>query len=419
MRALARAAGRRPTAARACASAPETPPPPRADAGADLRVTVADVAGGRRPRLDAFLAARLPDASRARLAAAVKAGGVSVNGTAAGRAAATVKPGDRVVVAPLPPPPPLRAAPEALPLDIVYEDDHVIVVNKEAGVVVHPAPGARGGTLVAALLHHVGVRDGDAVDLLTVADDDEEEEEEGGVVDGDAPAFPTPAPLLAAAGVRPGIVHRLDKGTSGLLVVAKTAAAHAGLASQFRARTVRRVYWALHAGVMPDAAGTIETNVARHSKDRTKMEATPYLSTRGRAAVSHHKTLETLAAGGASLVEWRLATGRTHQIRVHARHAGRPIVGDAAYGGAGPAAVSALAATADGAGRRRSGGAVPRAAVAAAEKVVASVGRPALHARLLGFTHPATGDELTFDRGPPPDFEAALATLRAWGDGGA
>jgi tRNA pseudouridine synthase 2 len=386
-------------------------------------VTVADVAGGRRPRLDAFLAARLPDASRARLAAAVKAGGVSVNGAAAGRASAPLKPGDRVVVAPLPPPPPLRATPEALPLDIVYEDEHLIVVNKEAGVVVHPAPGARGGTLVAALLHHVGAtgyEDDAGVDVVDPAAWDEEGEDgEGESGDAATPSpspFPTPAPLLTPAGVRPGIVHRLDKGTSGLLVVAKTAAAHAGLAEQFRARTVRRVYWALHAGAPRAAAGTIETNIARHAKDRTRMEATPHLSTRGRVAVSRHATLEILAAGGASLVEWRLATGRTHQIRVHARHAGVPILGDGAYGGTGAAAAHALASTADGAARRSSGGAVPRAAVAAAERLVASVGRPALHARLLGFAHPATGEELTFDRGPPPDFEAALAALRAWGD---
>ena len=344
---LSRAAARAVRPVRRAATATTAPEPPPTD----LRVTVADVeASAGRARLDAFLASRLPSESRARLAAAVKAGAVAVNGRGVDRAAAKVKAGDVVTVGELPPPVPLHASPEAIPLDIVYEDDALIVVNKAAGMVVHPAPGARGGTLVGALLHHVGV-DGDA--LLTGGGGEEEEDEaEGG---GDASrggeeegapssSYPVPAPLLAPSGVRPGVVHRLDRGTSGLLVVAKTAAAHAGLGAQFRARSVRRVYAALLSGVPSPPAGTVETNIERDPRDRTRMAAAAAGSGKGRLAVSGYRTVAPLAGGAASLVEWRLATGRTHQIRVHAAHVGHPILGDAVYRGTSAGGVARLAA---------------------------------------------------------------------------
>ena len=308
--------------------------------------------------------------------------------------------------------------PEAADLDILYEDDALIVVNKAAGVVVHPAPGARGGTLVNALLHHVGVAAAAEMAGAQVAeielaspaplpDDDDE----------DAASFPTPAPLLTPSGVRPGIVHRLDRGTSGLLVVAKTAAAHASLGAQFRARQVTRVYEAILSGTPTPPSATVETNIERDPRDRTRMAAAPYGCGRGRQASSSFSVVEIFAGGAATRTEWRLATGRTHQIRVHAAHVGHPILGDAAYRGTSAGVVARLGkARAGAAVRAASGGAIPKAATAAAARLVESIGRPALHARVLGFVHPVTGKEVVFEAAPPEDFGGLVAALRAWGE---
>jgi 23S rRNA pseudouridine1911/1915/1917 synthase len=494
------------------AGPPPPPPRPRAasttavDAGAltpgafdpavggTLRVGLADAAPAAageaaaaaptttklpRLRLDAFLAARCPSVSRARLAAAIRAGAVSVNGSPASRPGAPLKVGDTLIVAPLPPPPPLAAAPEELPsLVIVHEDDALIVVNKAPGVVVHPAPGARTGTLVGGLLHHVqkeaqraqqeqesasGGGDGgragasplpalDAGADLSgseLDEDEEEDEDDDDDGDGDKPrGFARPISLLDAAAavtpstssssstpaaLRPGIVHRLDRGTSGLLVVAKTASAHEALARDFAARAVRRVYVSLTLGVPDPPGGTVRTNVGRDPADRTRMAALPFGGNKGRPAVSDYRVVEVLAGGAAAVVEWRLRTGRTHQIRVHARHIGHPLVGDATYGGGGSGAVGSLAARAvgrTGAGRR-GGGAALAAARAQAASALAALGgggegggddsagtggvRPALHARSLGFTHPTSGEALDFEVGPPPDFEAAADALRGLG----
>lgn len=412
-------------------------------------------------------------ASRARVAAAVRSGLVSVNGTVKLRPSEPLRVGDAVSLATggLPLPPQLNAVPEPQPgngapplFEVAFEDDQVIVVSKAAGVVVHPGARHQSGTLVNVLLYHCGVRE-------AVSNGDGEEQQEqhkqqfGGEVeddeddeDGDldsedrqegAPSSPssssstskhyrTPPSLLTGSGTRPGIVHRLDKGTTGLLVVAKTPEAHASLAAQFRDRTVRRRYVSLCVGVPKVPRGVIETNIDRGMKERTRMEAFPLGGRRGRPAVSEFRVAEVLAGGGASVVEWRLRTGRTHQIRVHARHMGCPLLGDEAYGGGNGsgAAAAALAASAKGGGgggsgesaaatrsgkvavaaqRRAAGGALPRASRNAAAELVSTIKRPALHARSLGFTHPTTGEEVDFEVEIPSDLVEAIERLREWG----
>ncbi|GAB4822268.1 hypothetical protein N2152v2_009314 [Parachlorella kessleri] len=408
-------------------------------------------------RLDAYLANKLPQASRARLQASIREGLVTVNGRPQPKAAYAVRPGD-VVGCSIVSPPPLEASPEELPLDIVYEDEHLIVVNKAADMVMHPSPGHYTGTLVNALLHHCGLpamrlRSGQAAPLslggsaglgnvqeesqphnssstcgngeaALLLDDTEDDYGSGeGVSDDDADgslllSF-VPAAAAAAAGgapsssqapalatIRPGIVHRLDKGTTGLLVVAKDDATHLGLAAQFKERSVQRAYWAITVGIPSPSEGRVATNVGRDLRDRKKMAAFAYGSARGRTAASNYSVLQLLAAGGAALVQWRLETGRTHQIRVHSRHLGHPLLGDEVYGGGAAAAAAAIAARSNGSGAGDSA----RRAVAA-QQVAAALGRPALHAKTLGFTHPVTRQRLLFDSEVPPDFQCALEAL--------
>jgi len=294
-------------------------------------------------RLDAWLAAALEGLSRSRIKALIRARAVTV--AAGEEAGATVsdpdyrvKPGQSFVVA-VPPPAPAAPAGQAIPLDIVFEDDALIVVDKPAGLVVHPAPGNPDRTLVNALIAHCGDT------------------------------------LRGIGGARrPGIVHRLDKDTSGLMVAAKTEAAHAALTAQFAARTVERAYSAVVWGVPVPAAGEIEGNIGRSPRDRKKMAV---LRTGGRPALTRYRVVHALGQGRAALLECRLATGRTHQIRVHLASRGHPVVGDPVYGG------------------RRA----------------APIARQALHARTLGFDHPSTGERLRFERDIPPDMRALLDLL--------
>ena len=434
-------------------------------ASSDLPPTSASAA----LRLDAYLAGRFEAASgplrasRSKVQAAIRGGCVKVNGRGATKPSLSVRPGDCVECL-LPAPVPLLASPEDIPLVIAYEDEHLLVVDKPAGLVVHPAPGWPGGTLVNALLHHLGLPAAEAGpagggaglipvppdtgrgssgdsddygDLLDGLDGEEEDLEEGGhhpLQSQLALLRPGPAPPI-----RPGLVHRLDRGTSGLLVVAKTAAVHAHLAGQFKGRTVRRVYLSIVHGEGPAPGGLlggdrdgpdsefkaglgrgngpqaqaqaqarrgrVEANVGRDPRDRQKMAVVG--PGRGRPAASRWAVLGRLAGGAASLVEWRLETGRTHQIRVHARHLGCPLLGDAAYGpGAGPAGAAALAAG--------SGGRLSREG---AEELLGGLvlpdgaARPALHAATLGFQHPATGEELDFEAALPADFAGLLRGL--------
>ncbi len=327
------------------------------ETGATAHVVTAEAADAGL-RADRFLAARLPGLSRTRLQRLVAEGRVSVGGRVVGDAAERVNAGDAWTVH-VPAPEPAAPVPEAMALDIAYEDAHLIVVDKPAGLVVHPAPGNWSGTLVNGLLAHCG-------DTLSGI---------GGVK-------------------RPGIVHRLDKDTSGLLVVAKTDAAHAGLAAQFadhgRTGPLDRAYLAFVWGI-PDQRGTVDAPIDRHPAHRQKMT----VRQSGREAITHWERLETfMGADGqplASLVECQLETGRTHQIRVHLAHVGHPLLGDEAYGQ----------------GFRTKASRLPEAARA----VLGELGRQALHAARLGFAHPVTGETLTFESPLPVELEKLRRAL--------
>jgi 23S rRNA pseudouridine1911/1915/1917 synthase len=313
---------------------------------------------GGAERLDAFLAGIAgPGLSRTAVQRLIREGRVRVDGAPA-RPAQRLRGGARVTWE-LPPPADPRPRPEAIPLDVVFEDEHLIVVNKPRGLVVHPAPGNPAGTLVNALLAHAGRLAG-----------------VGGVA-------------------RPGIVHRLDKDTTGLMVAAKTDAAALGLARQIADRRVVRVYWALCHGQPPDRF-TVDAPVGRDARQRQRMAVRVH---GGRQAVTHFRVLERFPAGptgsrdapgdrpehgGYALLEARLETGRTHQVRVHLAYAGHPVAGDRVYGG-------------------RAGELGLRG--------------QALHAVRLAFVHPVTGEVLSFEAPPPEDFRNAVARLRGPGGG--
>jgi 23S rRNA pseudouridine1911/1915/1917 synthase len=315
-------------------------------------------------RLDRFLADRLEGVSRSRIQALIKAGQVSGAGRTLVDAGDKVKPGETIEILV---PPPEAAAPlaEDIPLVVVFEDAHLIVIDKPAGLVVHPAAGHATGTLVNALLAHCGES------------------------------------LSGVGGVRrPGIVHRLDKDTSGLLVAAKSDAAHQGLSAQFAAHGVdgllTRRYLALAWGGPPHSSGRIDAALARSSSNRTKIAVVP--GGTGRHAVTHYEVQQRfLDATGkplASLLACVLETGRTHQIRVHLAHIGHPLLGDPTYGAHFAASARRLSEEARGS--------------------LEALGRQALHAAHLGFVHPVTRKKLAFDSPLPADL-ARLSNLLAAG----
>ena len=287
-----------------------------------------------RLRLDQFLARELPKFSRSRLQQLIRKEFVTLNGATA-RPRDLVRTGDRVELNE-PPTEKIDNQPEAIPLDVLYEDDDLIVINKPAGLVVHPGAGHREHTLVNALLHHF--------------------------------------PKLSGIGgkERPGIVHRLDKDTSGCLVVAKTDEAHRGLSAQFEARTVEKIYFALVAGKLRKSAGAIEEKIGRHPVHRQRMSVA---SKRGRAAKTEYRVVSS--SDEMSLVECKLHSGRTHQVRVHLHHLGHPVLGDKVYGAHAKASP-----------------------------------RQMLHAWKLGFQHPRTGEWKNFEAALPNDFEEAVTSLR-------
>jgi len=317
-------------------------------------------------RLDSFLAAKAGEISRTRAKSLIEEGAVTVDGKPEASPRAQVKPGSVYAVA-LPAPVAALPQAEAIPLDIVFEDAHLIVLNKPAGMAVHPAPGSEDGTLVNALLHHCKGQ------------------------------------LSGIGGVeRPGIVHRIDKLTSGLLVTAKTEAAHTGLAALFEHHDIERVYVAVTRGAPRPLSGTVDAAIARSQTDRKKMSVhrNPD-SPSARRAVTHYKAAETFGVRdkhtrgpAAALIECQLETGRTHQIRVHMAHIGAPILGDPVYGRPG--------LTALGAGEGH----------AAALAAVKAMDRQALHAAVLGFVHPVTGKTHHFEAPLPDDMAALIAALR-------
>ncbi len=300
-------------------------------------------------RLDRWLAARLPELSRTRLQALVEAGRVRVAGQPR-KAAYRLRAGERVSLE-LPAPVPEPLAPEKIPLPIVYEDEHLLVADKPRGMVIHPGAGHSSGTLAAAVLAH--------------------------------------APSVAGVGGpgRPGIVHRLDKGTSGLLVVAKRVQAYEALVKQFAARSVSRRYLALVHGAVKEPRGIIEAPIGRHPRNRIRMAVTP--AAQGKTAITHFAVLERFA--NFTYLETRLGTGRTHQIRVHLAFLGHPVVGDETY-------------------RRRS---TPRIQDPGLAALVADLEGVALHAATLGFVHPATGERLEFTSPLPERIARLLSYLRS------
>jgi 23S rRNA pseudouridine1911/1915/1917 synthase len=299
-------------------------------------------------RLDKALA-EATGLSRARVQGLIEEGRVDVAGKTATSASMKVAEGTpfRIIIAAAMP---AEAQPEDIPLTIAYEDAHLIVVDKPAGMVVHPAVGNITGTLVNALLHHCR---GQLSGINGIA--------------------------------RPGIVHRIDKDTSGLIVVAKTDAAHEGLAVQFAAHTVHRRYLAVCAGHPSPATGTVNARIGRSDADRKKMTVLPNNSSRGKSAITHYTVLERL--DHAALIECRLETGRTHQVRVHCASIGHPLLGDPAYGR------------------------TPKQLRPLLERI--GFARQALHAAELGFAHPATGEIVQFQSDLPQDMAELIDQLRA------
>lgn len=315
-----------------------------AEAGAGAPAVVSTVAGEDGMRLDRLLAARFPETSRSRLKRLIEVGCVSQDGAVTRDPSRRVRPGQNFVVL-FPDPEDATPAAQPLALDIRFEDAHLIVIDKPAGLVVHPAPGNPDGTLVNGLIAHCG---------------------EG---------------LPGIGGVRrPGIVHRLDKDTSGLMVVAKSEAAHQALSRDFAARRIDRAYAAFVWGVPYPTAGEIAGNIGRSPANRKKMAVVAAPS--GRPALTRYR-VERVFKNAAALVECRLATGRTHQIRVHLAHLGHALIGDPVYGG-------------------RPGRAFARSGEAGA--LIAAFPRQALHARRLGFTHPVEGGFMVFDSPLPSDL---------------
>lgn len=286
-------------------------------------------------RLDRYLALELPDFSRSRLQALIDQGFVRLNGEPP-RRSDRLRADDQISIQ-IPATDKIEAGAEAIPLDLLFEDEHLLVINKAAGMVVHPGAGNQKHTLVNALLHH----------------------------------------CTALSGIggkeRPGIVHRLDKETSGCLIVAKTDAAHRYLSKQFADRTVQKIYLALVSGKLRKPSGTIDAPIARHPIHRQRMSISR--TNRGRSALTEYRVLR--ASRELSLVECVLHSGRTHQIRVHLHHLGHPVLGDKLY----------------------------------ASKIARSYPRQMLHAWKLGFTHPLSRELLSFEAKLPADFEETMAEL--------
>lgn len=311
------------------------------------KIVVSDDSAG--DRVDVFVSSKISGVSRSRAKHLIEDGLVRVGGRAV-KASHCVASGDRIVVE-IPPPTAPSAEPEAIPLDVIYEDADIIVVNKPAGMVVHPAAGHPRGTLVNALLAH-------CKDLSGVGGE-----------------------------LKAGIVHRLDMGTSGAIIAAKNDAAHSSLSAQFKGRTVRKIYIALAIGAMRGDSGAIDSSIGRSLRDRKRISAH---TRKGREALTEWRVLERFGKC-LTLLEVGIRTGRTHQIRVHLAEAGHPLVGDPVYGGS-----KKVKMIAD-----------PRV-----REIVQDFPRPALHAQRLEIAHPRTNQRMKFEARLPKDIEGLLGELR-------
>ncbi len=309
-------------------------------------------------RIDKFLFNKLENTSRSRIQSAANAGNILSNGSPV-KPNYRVKPGDLVTIVLPHPPRKIELIPQDIPLDIVFEDEHIIVLNKQVGLVVHPGYGNYSGTLVNALMFHL--RDN---------------------------------PLFHSGEERPGLVHRIDKNTSGLLVVAKNELALNKLASQFFHKTSKRTYSALAWGDMKEEEGTIVGNIGRNPKNRKQMHVFPD-GDLGKEAVTHYRVLERL--GYVNMVECRLETGRTHQIRVHFQYLGHPLFNDPEYGG-----------------DRILRGTTFTKYKQFVQNCFELLPGQALHARTLGFVHPSSGEEMLFDAPLPEGFSAVIQKWRTY-----
>ncbi|KAK4746120.1 hypothetical protein SAY87_012432 [Trapa incisa] len=373
-------------------------------AGVNLVETVDKKAG--KLRIDSWISSRIRGISRARVQSSIRSGLVTVNGRVVDKVSHSVRAGDKVscTISELQP---LRAEPEDIPLDIVFEDDHVLVVNKPPHMVVHPAPGNAFGTLVNAILHHCSLPTVtfSENELLSEAEDALDSDDESSSLTAYQSSTQSGSPNLYGASVRPGIVHRLDKGTSGLLVVAKNEHSHAHLSKQFKLHTIQRVYVSLTCGVPSPLSGRVKVPIGRDTKNRVRMAAIPGPTGSGlaRYAASRYKVIELLGGGSSALVEWRLETGRTHQIRAHAKYIGIPLLGDEIYGGTRGMIMSQLQPR------------FPHNSQGSLCQIVSKVERPCLHALALGFNHPHTRKNIQFSCQPPEDFTEVLRHLRELG----
>jgi 23S rRNA pseudouridine1911/1915/1917 synthase len=319
--------------------------PPGTNQFETLRIVVAP--GQFRERIDVYLTHHIQNATRNKVRTGIDEGRVLVDGKKV-KPSHAVAPGEVIEVT-FSRPPRIEAKPESIPLNIVYEDDQLLIVNKPAGMVAHPAYGNYTGTLVNALLHHCN-----SLSALNT-------------------------------GLRPGIVHRLDKDTTGLMVVAKNDVAHHLLAKQFSRRTIDREYWAIVWGTFKQQKGTIDATLGRSKRDRKKVAVTA----EGKKAVTDYEVIKVFEY--LTLIRLKLRTGRTHQIRVHLAHIGHPVFGDPTYGG-----------------RSNTWGGLDGKKAQQAQNLLKLVPRQALHAKTIGFVHPSTKEEVKFESELPADMQEVL-----------